>query len=250
MSIVLKIGSNSIIQSGVANNVARAVSLCRGKVVIVSSGSVATGCRIMNMSKPTRRIKKRAVAAIGQHLLMSDFQRAFAHHKKGVAQLLLTKDNFMSYNRTKNISELIHELFKMNIIPILNENDAAVSSDNMVIGDNDMLAAMVAKSINASRLILATDVDGVYNDDPKKNPNASIIPEININTIIQTMQPQMTQNKPTATKWGTGSMIGKINAAVIASSAGIRTNICSYKMIGECLQSEKVGTILMMDNHR
>lgn len=241
MSIIIKIGSNSIIKKG-PKLISLAVKefINQGlKVVIVSSGAVAYGSKHMGIHKPTRTETKQAVASIGQIDLMNVYRSQFSSINKTISQILLTRDCIQDGNRSDKIKRTINELFRMNVIPIINENDT-VATEELKFGDNDMLASMTASLLKSKRLILVTDVNGVYTDNPLIDNKAEHIPII---TNIKETQSRLKTSGSSI--WGTGGIKTKLESAELASSKGIFVNICSYDNIVECAKRYNTGTLII-----
>lgn len=186
--IVIKIGSNTLAQSdGTINykfmenfSAQVAALMAQGKqIIIVSSGAQVSGLSTISGWAHKKDVHYRqALCSIGQVELMNRWRQAFAEHKIHVGQLLLTKNDFENSHVTLNIRNTMFTLVDENVIPIINENDS-VATDEFSIGDNDNLSALTAKLWNADLLILFSDIDGVFTDNPKTNPNAKLIELVN-----------------------------------------------------------------------
>lgn len=256
--LVVKIGSNILTdKSGrlhykrmnlIAKDVLKAADLGYD-VVIVSSGAIAAGMQKMGLKeKPDEIQLKQAAAAVGQPSLMRAYERIFNRFSKKVAQILLTRSTFSERKRYLNARNTILTLLSFNIIPIVNENDT-VSTEELKFGDNDQLAALVSGLINAERLIILSDVDGLYSADPKKNPEAKIY------SIVEEITPELEAKAGgSGSIVGTGGMYSKLLAAKKAISYGIKVNIISGRktgLISAILSNEKHGTkFLPQQNHR
>lgn len=214
----------------------------RGKeVVLVSSGAIAVGRKTMKLEeRPKEKAVKQACAAIGQTRLMMVYQRLFAEYNKVPAQILMTKLTMVNDENRRNARATFSELLRMGVIPIVNENDTVVT-DEIEFGDNDTLSAIVAALIHADLLILLSDIDGLYTDDPHKNPEATLVREVEyITEELETMA------KGAGSDVGTGGMAAKIAAARIANDAGTDMVIANGENIGclrEILSGEPVGTL-------
>ncbi|WP_420266212.1 glutamate 5-kinase [Candidatus Magnetominusculus dajiuhuensis] len=227
-TIVIKIGSSIIttpegLNEAVINHLARDISaLCDigHQTIIVSSGAVAAGRGKLGIEGPINDINiKQAAAAAGQSSLVWAYERAFGLYNKKVAQVLLTRDVFSIRQRYLNARNTLRILLDFHIIPIINENDT-VSIDELKFGDNDRLAALVASLLNADRLVILSDVNGLYNFDPRKNKSAKLIP------VVKIITPEMEKAAcGSATECGTGGMSSKLVAAKMASADGITVNI-------------------------
>ena len=217
-------------------------------ILIVASGSVSL-CKVyLNIEKKKLRIhEKQACAACGQAILMNNFKKTFEKKKLPVAQILLTYSDTEDRKKSLNSKETIFELFKCNVIPIVNENDS-VAVDELKFGDNDRLAARVSQIIDANFLILLSDVDGLFTANPKKNKCKTYREVKKINKKIFDMASTETNYH------GTGGMFTKIEAAKIASDSGCDTIICKgtkKNPIGEYLKKE-IGTVFKgkINNHK
>lgn len=221
--VVLKIGSALLVDPSTGeparawlNALADDVATVRDKgqqVLIVSSGAVALGRRVLGLTQTRRLDEKQAAAAAGQARLMAAYEAAFARHAIPVAQALLTPDDTERRRRWLNGRATLETLLKLGAVPIINENDT-VATIEIRYGDNDRLAARAAQMISADALILFSDVDGLYDADPRRNPNAAFIPEVReITPAVEAMA-----GDPGAL--GAGGMRTKIEAAKIATQAG------------------------------
>ena len=204
------------------------------EIILVSSGAIAAGIGKMGLSeKPQTIPENQALAAIGQGVLMHIYEKFFAEYGQVMAQLLLTKDTASDEHAREN-------LLKMDVIPVINENDA-VATDEIRIGDNDNLSALVAEMINAEVLIILTDIEGLYNGNPKVDSNAKLIHEVaEITPEIESIA------GGAGTKLGTGGMFTKIQAAKIAVKNGITMLIINGREIGNlrrALNGEEIGTV-------
>ena len=257
--IVVKIGSSSLTHkyTGYLNlnkveKLARVLCDLRNQgmeVVLVSSGAGAVGRKTMGyMERPDDLPVKQALAAIGQAKLMMTYQKLFAEYNQVVAQILMTKTTMLNDDSRKNAQNTFDELLKMGVIPIVNENDT-VATHEIEFGDNDRLSAIVAAVIHADLLILLSDIDGLYEDDPKRNPNARFIREVEeITDDLQEMG-----KETTGSTVGTGGMSAKIVAARMATDAGIDmviTNGDDVDNIYRVLDGEDIGTLFLAHKNR
>ena len=228
--IVIKIGSSLLVEEGgvrdkwlenLSQNIAKIIDE-KTTIVIVSSGAVALGRNILNIkNKKLTLQEKQACASVGQIELMSLYKNYFAKLNLNVAQILLTASDCNSRQRYLNCKNTIETLLEKNIIPIINENDS-VAVDEIKIGDNDRLSARVAQMIEADLMILFSDIDGLYNDNPKINKDAQFIPQVEkINKEIEKMA------LGAVSQVGTGGMITKILAAKMAMASNCPTIITS-----------------------
>ncbi len=210
-------------------------------VVLVSSGAIAVGRKTMKIAeRPKEKSVKQACAAIGQTRLMMVYQRLFAEYNKVPAQVLITKLTMIHDENRRNARATFSELLSMGVIPIVNENDTVVT-DEIEFGDNDTLSAIVAALIHADLLVLMSDIDGLYDDDPRKNPDAKFIEEIDyITDDLEAMA------KGAGSDVGTGGMVTKIAAARIANDAGADMVICNgndMKNLRHVIEGRNVGTL-------
>jgi glutamate 5-kinase len=211
--------------------------------MLVSSGAIGVGMGKTGLSRrPTENKKKQALAAIGQCELMFMYDKIFGEYNHSVAQILLTADAVETESKRQNINNTIDELLLMGIIPIINENDT-VSTDELEgnnFGDNDMLSAIVSHITSADRLIILTDIDGLYDSNPRQNENARKIDVVTkINKTIMDMAAGTGSNR------GTGGMITKLQAADYATKRGIEVHVMNGnnpKQIYEIFDGKTPGT--------
>ncbi|WP_196600903.1 glutamate 5-kinase [Pectinatus frisingensis] len=248
--IIVKIGTSTLNYPTGKLNIQRIECLVRqladlnnrGKeILLVTSGAVGTGLARMNKKhKPDNVPEKQALAAIGQGILMHIYEKLFNEYGQTVAQVLLTKENSVRYSQYINSRNALLALLQMQVIPIINENDV-VAVDQLKIGDNDTLSAIVASIVDADALILLTDIDGLYDKNPQLYPNAKFIEKItNITPKIE-----LTAGGA-ATKLGTGGMYTKIQAAKIATSSGVTMVIANgsrENILTDIIAGRNVGTI-------
>ncbi len=249
--IVIKIGSSSLVHAETGRlNLPKIEILARevadlhnqGKdVVLVSSGAVAVGKAAMGISTVTSLKQKQACAAIGQVKLMMIYQKFFSEYGQTTAQILLTKQTMLDPESRSNARNTFEELFDLGVIPIVNENDTVETYD-IQFGDNDRLSAIVTALIKADLLILLSDIDGLYTDDPHTNPNAAFIDEVR--EITDDLR-KMGKNS-SASGLGSGGMSTKIAAGDIATSAGadmIIANAKDFRIIHRLIDGEGLGTL-------
>lgn len=251
--IVVKIGSSSITHESTGNiNYKKLERLVRilcdiknqGKdIVLVSSGAIAVGRQTVGLTeKPKVLSEKQACAAIGQCRLMMTYQKLFAEYNQIAAQVLMTKYTMLNDDNMTNARNTFEELFKFGAIPVVNENDT-VSTYEIEFGDNDRLSALVCALIGADLLILLSDIDGLFTDDPNLNPDAKfidIVPEIDDDIRLMA--------KETASSVGTGGMSAKLAAATIATDAGADMVIANSKdidVIEDIIDGKQVGTLFL-----
>lgn len=231
--LVLKVGSSSLVspEGEVQENFIRRISQelhalrqSGWDVIIVSSGAIAMGRILYN--KPTRKSlsQKQALSAIGQRYIVNLWQNAFDAFGILTSQILLTRDDFKSRKRMLNFRNVLTELLSMGSIPIINENDA-LSSDEIRVGDNDTLGALVAVAAGATHYVIMSDIEGLYDKDPSRYSDGRIIPEVD--SITDEIR-QMAGGSGSAI--GTGGMITKLSSAEIVTRAGITMYIVSHSL--------------------
>ena len=224
MRIVIKIGTSTLAHPTGHLNIRRVEELCKiisdiknsgHEVIMVSSGAIGMGVGKLGLrSRPTDIPTKQAAAAVGQCELMYTYDKLFSEYNHTVAQLLITGDDVKNDARHNNFSNTLDRLLELGALPIINENDT-VSTDEIVIGDNDTLAAIVAESVKADMLVLLSDIDGLYTADPHKDPNARLISRISkIDDAILALAGGSSGSQ------GTGGMVTKLQAARICLSCG------------------------------
>ena len=249
MRIVIKIGTSTLTHGTGHLNIRRVEGLCKvisdiknsgHEVILVSSGAIGMGVGKLGLrSRPTDIPTKQAAAAVGQCELMYTYDKLFGEYHHAVAQLLITGDDVENEKRHSNFSNTLNRLLELGALPILNENDT-VSTDEIVIGDNDTLAAIVAQSVKADLLVLLSDIDGLYTADPHTDPNAKLIPEINaIGEDVLALA------GGSGTKLGTGGMVTKLQAAKICLQSGcsmVITNGNRPENLYDILDGKSIGT--------
>lgn len=251
--IVIKIGSSSIIHEKTGGvDFRRLEKLVRiicnlknqGKdVVLVSSGAIGVGSQALGLkSRPKTVSLKQACAAVGQGQLMMIYQKLFMEYNHMAAQVLLTFDSITNEERRKNAENTLNELLQQDVIPVVNENDT-VATEEIEFGDNDTLSAIVANLIKADLLILLTDIDGFYTDDPKKNKDA-----VKLSIIEKITDNFKDMAKGANSNYGTGGMSTKIAAARIATDSGADMAILDasdLSLIESLIDGEDVGTLFL-----
>ena len=256
--IVIKIGSSSLthVETGEVNlmkieKLVRVISDLRGQgkdVVLVSSGAIAAGRQALgHHRKPDTLAEKQAFAAVGQARLMMVYQKLFAEYNQTAAQVLLTKDTMVNDSSRYNAQNTFDELLNLGTIPIVNENDTVSTSEIPYVdsfGDNDRLSAIVAALIGADLLILLSDIDGLYTDDPRENPEAGFI------SLVPEITPEfLRMGKDTSgSDVGTGGMSAKLAAARIATDSGADMVIANGDQVDVILDSmsgKEKGTLFL-----
>ena len=260
--IVIKIGSSSLQHKETGDlDYTKLDVLCRelcnirnqGKdVILVSSGAIAVGKKAVGIKAQSHDGRhmgfKQACAAIGQARLMMTYQKIFAEYNQIAAQILMTKNTIVDDVNRENAYNTFSELLNLGVIPIVNENDTVstyeilVGEDDVLIGDNDTLSAIVASLVHADLLILLSDIDGLYSDDPRINDKARFIEEVE-----ELTDEYMNMGKSsTGSSVGTGGMNTKMNAAKIATSCGadmIIANSSDIRIIHRLMDGRNLGTL-------
>ena len=213
-----------------------------GIVCIVSSGAIAVGRDSLGLKERPKNIStKQACAAVGQGRLMMTYQKLFGEYNQNSGQVLITKNTMVNPVSRDNAKNTFNELFNLGVVPIVNENDT-VSTYEMQFGDNDTLSALVASLVGADLLILLSDIDGLYTDDPHDNPDAELIHDVEeINEKLFHMA-----KESTGTDVGTGGMATKLMAAKIATYSGtdmVIANGADVNILYNILEGEFVGTM-------
>jgi len=255
--IVFKFGTN------VLRNDDREISLSRvysfieeisklhrqGKeIIIVTSGAVGLGSKILNVDSSESLSIKQACAAVGQSQLMSIYEDGFGKYSINTAQILLTEDDFTNRIKYLSLNNVLNTLLDLNVIPIINQNDTVSTSelegsDNPIYGvsfsDNDKLSALVASKLDADLLVILSDIDGLYDDNPKENPNAKLINE------VKEITDEIENYGQSASKGGRGGMRTKLQAAKVVTHSGgfvIIANGKAPQIIKRLFSGEKTGT--------
>ena len=252
--IVIKIGSSSLTHRETGRlNLRKLEVLVReisdlknqGKeVVLVSSGAIAVGSAALGLAgKPAELGKKQACAAVGQARLMMIYQKLFAEYNQTAAQVLMTKNTMVDNLNRLNARNTFRELLALGAIPIVNENDT-ISTYEIQFGDNDTLSAVVAALIGADLLILLSDIDGLFTDDPNTNPQAVFI------DLVESLDEQFFRmgKASTGSNVGTGGMTTKLRAAEIATAAGadmVIANGADFHTIHRIIEGKNLGTLFV-----
>lgn len=249
MRIVIKLGTSTLAHPTGLLNIKRVEELCKvmsdlknagNEIIIVSSGAIGMGAGKLVLSEKPKDIRtKQAAAAVGQCELMYTYDKLFSEYNHTVAQILITGEDIEHAERSRNFENTILRLLELGAIPIINENDS-VATNEIVIGDNDTLGAIVAKSIKADLLILLSDIDGLFTADPHKDKNAVLLSEVKeITPEIEGM------TGGAGSRLGTGGMTTKLNAAKIATAAGVDMVIANGKeptVLYDITEGKRVGT--------
>ena len=255
--IVVKVGSSTLTYDNGKPNIRRIERLVRTisdlqnrgfEMVLVSSGAVAVGTAKLGLAERPKELSvKQAAAAVGQCELMHIYDKMFLEYGINVAQILLTRENIVDDDQRANIHNTFTALTKIGVVPIINENDTVATAELKHIenfGDNDTLSAIVAALIDADLLILLSDIDGLYTDDPRQNPDAEFIEQVD-----ELTDEFMNMGKAsTGSNVGTGGMNTKMIAAKIATSSDVDMLIANSRDIGvlhRLLEGENEGTLFV-----
>ncbi|MBR0464662.1 MAG: glutamate 5-kinase [Clostridia bacterium] len=224
MRIVIKVGSSTLTHASGQMNIRRVEKLCKvmsdlknagHEMILVSSGAIAMGLGKLSLKqRPTDDPTKQATAAVGQCELMYTYDKLFSEYNHTVAQILLTGSDIEDDGRRQHFRNTLSRLLDFNVLPVINENDT-VATEELGIGDNDTLSAVVAREIGADLLVLLSDIDGLYSADPHKDDSAVLIP------IVETLTAEiMNLGGGSGSMLGTGGMSTKLKAAEIVTAAG------------------------------
>jgi glutamate 5-kinase len=242
--VVVKIGSSSLTSTAGVLDPVRLDALVdvlaafRGEVVLVSSGAIAAGLAPLGLRRrPADLATQQAAASVGQGLLIGHYAAGFTRHGRTVGQVLLTVDDVTRRVHYRNAYRTLRKLLDLGIVPIVNENDT-VATDEIRFGDNDRLAALVAALVHADALVLLSDVDGLWTGDPAR-PGSHRIDEVDPGDDLAGVRLGRTRRSGV----GTGGMVTKVEAARIASGAGIPVVLAEAREAGEALAGAHVGTL-------
>ena len=255
--IVIKVGTSTVTYAKTGNiNLEKLEKFVRvlinlrnrGKeIIVVSSGAVGIGKNVLGISEKPAGSVKQACAAVGQARLMMIYQKLFSEYNQLSAQILMTKNTMVNNVNRKNAQNTFNELLSLGVIPIVNENDSISTYELQNLekfGDNDTLSAMVAALVRADLLILLSDIDGLFTDDPNTNPDAKFI------DVVENLDDNLlNMGKGTSgSKVGTGGMATKLTAAQIASAAGVDmviANGADFHIIHKITEGRKYGTLFV-----
>ncbi len=249
MRVVVKVGTSTLTHSTGRMNIRRVEELCRvlsdlknsgHEVILVSSGAIGMGVGKLSLKeRPSDIPTKQAAAAVGQCELMYTYDRLFGEYRHTVAQILLTGSDFRHEDRYHNFQNTMRRLLELDVLPVINENDT-IATEEIKVGDNDTLSAMVATGIGADCLILLSDIDGLYTADPHKDPAARLI-----HTVGELTDEIMAFGGEEGSALGTGGMRTKLHAAEICMQAGCRMAILNGARPGllyDYFEGKQVGT--------
>ncbi len=263
MKLVIKVGTSTLTRDNGTLNLANMDHLARvlsdlsnmgHQVVLVSSGAIGIGTGKLALSqRPTELRMKQAAAAVGQCEMMHLYDKLFGEYGKTVAQILLTAEDVADPNRAHHLSETFSALMELGAIPIVNENDSTSSAEietgkAKVLGDNDTLSAIVAGLCGAELLVLLSDIDGLFDADPRQNPQAALLEVVEV--IDQNI---LALGGSAGSKWGTGGMATKLSAAQIATEQGcdmVITNGARPEALYDIVEGKRVGTRFLARRER
>ena len=249
MRIVIKIGTSTLAYATGQLNIRRVEALCKTmsdirnaghELILVSSGAIGMGVGKLGLRQRPQDIPgKQAAAAVGQCELMYIYDKLFSEYHHTVAQLLITAENLTNETRHGNFTNTLNRLLELGVVPVINENDT-VATEEIVIGDNDTLAANVARSVGAQMLILLSDIDGLYTADPHADPNARLLPVVRrVDEDIKKLA------GVSSTTQGTGGMVTKLRAAEICLDCGCEMVIANGNnpaALYDIVEGKPVGT--------
>ena len=257
--IVIKVGSSSLIHKETGKLDLRKVEVLvrelsdlhnQGKnVVLVTSGAVAVGSTVLGLKERPKELKvKQACSAVGQARLMMIYQKLFSEYNQTAAQILMTKNTMVNNVNRMHARNTFEELLRLDAIPVVNENDSISSYELEFLdafGDNDTLSAVIAALIGADLLILLSDIDGLFTDDPNTNPDAEFI-----DTVETLDEKLLSMGKGSVSKVGTGGMATKLTAAEIATAAGadmVIANGADFHVIHKIIEGRNYGTLFVQN---
>ena len=249
MRIVIKVGTSTLAHRTGRMNIRRVEALCKvlsdvknagHEVILVSSGAIGMGVGKLSLKERPKDIPtKQAAAAVGQCELMYTYDRLFSQYNHTVAQVLLTGSDVEDEGRRNHFHNTMFRLLELGALPVINENDT-VATDEIVIGDNDTLGAIVATTVEADLLILLSDIDGLYTADPRRDPQARLMP------VVEALTPEvMALAGGNGSALGTGGMVTKLRAAKLVTQEGIDMVIANGEqpeIIYQILDGAPVGT--------
>lgn len=249
MRVVIKVGTSTLAHAGGHLNIRRIETLCKvisdlknagNEIIMVSSGAIGMGVgKLLLKTRPEDIPTKQAAAAVGQCELMYTYDKLFSEYRHTVAQILLTGDDLNHEDRRQNFENTLSRLLELDAIPIINENDT-IATEEIVIGDNDTLAAIAAVSCKADLLVILTDIDGLCTADPHKNPDAKLIP------VVEEITPEIIALAGgKGSNLGTGGMATKLRAAQITTQQGTDTVILNGgdpNILYDLFEGTPVGT--------
>lgn len=249
MRMIVKVGTSTLAHPNGCLNIRRTEELCKvlsdlknagHEVIMVSSGAIGMGVgKLMLKERPQDMPTKQAAAAVGQCELMYTYDKLFSEYHHTVAQILMTGSDFQHADRYQNFRNTIDRLLELHVLPIINENDT-VATDEIAVGDNDTLAAIVAVSVKADLLVLLSDIDGLYTADPHKYPDAKLI-----SVVSDLNEDILALGGDKGSALGTGGMRTKLRAAQICTESGcdmIITNGADPNLLYDIVAGKQIGT--------
>ena len=256
MRIVVKVGTSTLAYATGRLNIQRVERMCRvlsdlknagHEIILVSSGAIAMGFGKLNLrERPHDMPTKQASAAVGQCELMYVYDKLFTEYNHTVAQLLITAPDIADGgSRKANFHNTMDRLLELGALPVINENDT-ISTEEIAVGDNDTLSAIVAATVSADLLVLLSDIDGLYDGDPRKNPDAKLIPTVE--TVDERI---IALGGGSGSSLGTGGMATKITAAELCMDAGIPMMVANGDKQGllyDIVDGKEVGTLFQREN--
>lgn len=257
MRIVVKVGTSTLAYPTGCLNIRHVELLVKTlsdlknaghEMILVSSGAIGMGIGRLSLNgKPEDMPTKQAAASVGQCELMYTYDKLFGEYNHTVGQILLTGSDFSHADRKENLQNTMYRLLELGVIPIVNENDT-IATDEISVGDNDTLAVMVACSVESDMIVLLSDIDGLYTEDPHKNQNAKLIP------LVSSITPEIVELADGAgSELGTGGMAAKIHAAKIAMEHGVEMVIANGarpKELYDIVAGKPVGTRFKSSNRK
>ena len=253
MRIVIKVGTSTLAHKGGRMNIRRVELLCKVlsdlknagcEILLVSSGAIGMGVGKLGLTgRPADMPGKQAAAAVGQCELMYTYDKLFSEYNHTVAQILLTADDISDPRRSNYVHDTLERLLGWGVLPVINENDAVAIDEigiHTTIGENDTLSAIVARLVDADLLVLLSDIDGLYTADPRTNPDATLIPQVDAIT-----EDILALAGGAGSALGSGGMATKLKAASLAMDAGIDmmiTNGEDPEILYALLEGKSVGT--------
>lgn len=248
MRIVVKIGTSTLAHEGGRLNIRHTEELVKTlsdlknaghELIVVSSGAIGMGAGKLQIARPKDMPTKQAAASVGQCELMYTYDRLFSAYNHTVAQILVTREDFDRMTRLENLQNTVYRLLQLGAIPIINENDS-VATEEIAVGDNDTMGALVAKYARADLLVVLSDIDGLYTADPHTHPDARRI------ELVEELTPEIDALAGGShSGLGTGGMATKLTAAHIATGAGVDMVIAngSYPaLLYDIVEGKPVGT--------
>ena len=257
MKLVVKVGTSTLAHPTGRLNIQRTQKLCEvlsdlknagHQMILVTSGAIGMGVGKLSLrQKPSDIPTKQAAAAVGQCELMYTYDKLFSEYNHTVAQMLLTGADFSHEDRLQNFKNTMERLLELGVLPIINENDT-IATDEIKVGDNDTLSALVAVNIQADLLVILSDIDGLYTADPRKNKSAKLIEKVE-----QLTEQILALAGDEGSSLGTGGMKTKLSAAALCMQSGtdmIIANGNDPSLLYKAVENEKVGTMFVSNGKK